>query len=58
MIEISTWGMLVEFKNTSYQKLKEYYNDIEIKMIDTHMLLAETFYRYKKNTELSKNCAF
>lgn len=46
--------VVVEFKNTSYQKLKEYYNDIEIKMIDTHMLLAETFYRHKKNTELSK----
>lgn len=46
--------VVVEFKNTIYQKLKEYYNEIEIKIVDTHMLLAETFYRNKKNTELSK----
>lgn len=46
--------VVMEFKNTSYRKLKEYYNDIEIKMTDTHMLLAETFYSHKKNTELSK----
>ena len=46
--------MAVEFKNTHHRNLKEYYNEIESKMIDTHMLLSETFCRNKNNKDLSK----
>lgn len=46
--------LVIEFKNTNYHNLKEYYNEIEIKIVDTHMMLTETFYRNKKSTELSK----
>ena len=45
----------MEFKNTHHRNLKEYYHEIEIKIVDTHMLLKETFCRTKKHSELCKN---
>lgn len=50
--------LVIEFKNTGYQGLKHYYDEIEIKIVDTHMLLAETFYRNKKNADLSRDLKF
>jgi len=46
--------LVIEFKNTNYRNLKEYYNEIEIKIVDTHMILNETFCRNKKGTDLAK----
>lgn len=46
--------LVIEFKNTNHRKLKEYYSEIEIKIVDTHMILTETFNRNKKSAELSK----
>ena len=45
---------VVEFKNTHHYNLKEYYHEIEIKMIDTYMILHETLCRNKKSKELAK----
>jgi hypothetical protein len=33
--------------------LKEYYNEIEMKMLDSHMLLAEIFWKSRKNKDIS-----
>ena len=46
--------LVVEFKNAHHLRLKEYYDEIEIKIIDTHMLLGETFWKNKKGTEVGK----
>lgn len=46
--------VVVEFKNTHHYILKEYYHEIEIKAIDTFMILHETLCRSKKSTELGK----
>ena len=46
--------LVMEFKNTHHRKLQSFFDEIEIKIIDTHMLLAETFNRHKKSTEMSK----
>lgn len=46
--------LVVEFKNAHHLRLKEYYDEIEIKIIDTHMLLGETFLKNKKGTEAGK----
>ncbi|MDE7324465.1 MAG: hypothetical protein K2N73_17465 [Lachnospiraceae bacterium] len=46
--------IVVEFKNTHHFNLKEYYNEIEIKMTDTHMILRETLCSNKKRAELGK----
>lgn len=40
--------LIVEFKNTHHMRLKEYYDEIEIKLLDTHMLCRETFWRSRK----------
>ena len=47
--------LIIEFKNTHHLKLKDYYDEIEIKLIDTHMLLNETFWKNKKGNDISKN---
>lgn len=46
--------IVVEFKNTHHFNLKEYYEEIEIKMTDTYMILRETLCSKKKKTELGK----
>ncbi len=46
--------IVVEFKNTHHFNLKEYYDEIEIKMTDTYMILRETLCGKKKKTELGK----
>lgn len=44
--------VIMEFKNTHHMNLKEYYDEIEIKFLDTHMLLGETFYKRKKQKDI------
>lgn len=44
----------IEFKNTHCLRLKEYYPEIEMKILDTHMLLSETFWKNKKNADIGK----
>lgn len=46
--------LVIEFKNTNHRNLKEYYDEIEIKIVDTHMILNETFCRNKKSADLAK----
>lgn len=46
--------VVVEFKNTHHMKLKCFYNEIEMKLTDTHMLLCESFWKNKKGTEIGK----
>lgn len=47
--------MVIEYKNTHHYNLKAYYDEIEIKILDTHMLLKETFCKTKKHEQLCKN---
>lgn len=47
--------LVIEYKNTHHYNLKAYYDEIEIKIADTHMLLKETFCKAKKHRELCKN---
>lgn len=46
-------NLVIEFKNTHHLKLKEYLNEIRVKFIDTHFILAETFWRNKKVSQMS-----
>ena len=46
--------LVIEFKNTHHLKLKDCWSQIQMKLLDTHMLLAETFYRSKKGSEIAK----
>lgn len=46
--------LVIEFKNANHLKLKEYYDEIEIKIIDTHMLLSETFWKNRKGKDIGK----
>jgi hypothetical protein len=45
--------LVIEFKNVHHFMLKEYYDEIEMKMLDSHMLLAEIFWKSKKNKDIS-----
>lgn len=45
---------VIEFKNTHRFKLKGFMDEIEQKIIDTHMLLAETFWRNRKTGDMRK----
>ncbi len=47
-------NLVVEFKNTHCLRLKEFYPEIEVKILDTHMLLSETFWKSKKNADIGK----
>lgn len=47
--------LVIEFKNTNHISLLEYMDDIIEKLIDTHMLLLETFYRNKSANKLAGN---
>lgn len=45
---------VIEFKNTHHFKLKGFLNEIEQKISDTHMLLAETFWKNRKTADMGK----
>lgn len=40
--------LIMEFKNTHHLKFKSFYDELEIKLLDTHMLCRENFWRSKK----------
>lgn len=46
--DINKNHLIMEFKNTHHLKLKSFYNEIEIKLLDTHMLCRENFWKSKK----------
>ena len=48
-------NLVIEFKNTHHLRLKEYLNEIRVKFIDTHFILAETFWRNKKVSQMSSS---
>ena len=47
--------LVMEFKNTHHLRIKEYISEIIVKIIDTHFLLAETFFSNRKISKISSN---
>lgn len=47
-------NLVIEFKNAHHMKMREYYNEIEMKMLDTHMLLSETLWKNRKAKDIAK----
>ena len=47
--------LVMEFKNANHLKLKAYMEEIVEKIVDTHMLLMETFFQTKKVTYIATN---
>lgn len=47
--------IIMEFKNAHHMKLKDYYDEIEIKLLDTHMLCRENFWKNKKLNAILNN---
>lgn len=50
--------LAIEFKNTSHFRLKAFFGEIEEKVVDSHMLLLETFWRKKKVKQVAENVKF
>lgn len=46
--------LVIEFKNAHHLKTKSYMGEVGEKLIDTHMILKETFYPNKKNSFFSE----
>jgi len=46
--------LVMEFKNTHHFKMKDYISEIAQKCTDTHLILAETFWRNRKAAEIGK----
>ena len=47
--------LVIEFKNTSHLRIKEFFPELMVKFTDTHFLLAETYYRNRKITKISSD---
>lgn len=45
--------LVIEFKNTHHLRMKEFISEITVKFIDTHFLLAETFFGNRKVSKIS-----
>ena len=45
--------LVIEFKNTHHLRMKEFISEITVKFIDTHFLLAETFFGNKKVSKIA-----
>ena len=45
--------LVIEFKNTHHLRMKEFISEITVKFIDTHFLLAETFFWNKKVSKIA-----
>lgn len=49
--------LVLEFKNTHHYKIKSYISEIAQKCTDTHLILAETFWRNRKAADIGKKVA-
>lgn len=45
--------LVIEFKNTHHLRMKEFISEITVKLVDTHFLLAETFFGNKKVSKIA-----
>lgn len=48
-------SILIEFKNTAHERMKEFWNSFDEKAFDSHMILLETFWNNGKVKKIAEN---